>query len=189
MILDILFVIILLWGLVTGYRKGIIYSVFSLFAFVFGTVAALKFGHVMAVYLEQWFNIGTKYLPFVSFIFMFLLVVLGFILAAKLLEGILKLVQMNFINKATGAFVWGFIGIFLLSTLFWYLNKYDIITESAKSGSVTYETIAPVSPVVTEKISILLPVVNDLYDSIELMINDLSEEHLPAKPFDYGAAD
>lgn len=46
MFLDLIFFMLLLTGIIKGYRKGLIIALFSIIAFIAGIAAALKFSAV-----------------------------------------------------------------------------------------------------------------------------------------------
>ncbi len=172
MLIDITTVLILIAGLVKGYRSGLIHSLFYVIGLVLGTALALRFGYVASGYLRQSFNIDSAYLPILSFAVVFILILAGMLLLAKLIENLLKATQLNFLNRLGGAVVWTFTGIFLLSTAVWYLSKSNIITEQARADSRAWPYIEPVSPTVIQGASVVLPFLKDIYHKIEQQIEN-----------------
>ena len=93
MIIDILFLVILIWGIYKGYSRGFVLSIFSLAALFIGIFAALKFSHIAAVYLQDWFSISSKYLPLISFLAVFILIIILIRLLGKLVEKFVEFIQ------------------------------------------------------------------------------------------------
>ena len=71
--IDIIFAIIIIIACIKGYQKGLIIAVFSIIAFIIGLAAALKLSAVVAGWLNGQANISAKWLPFISFALVFLL--------------------------------------------------------------------------------------------------------------------
>lgn len=170
MILDILFAITLIWAIYTGLKKGIIHSLFFFISFVIGTLVSLKFSHLLSEKLEEWFTIDPTYLPLISFVILFGLTVYGVILLANALEKVLKMLMLNLFNRIAGAVFWAVIGLFLLSTAFWYAKQYELITEEMTKSSLTFEYVEPLSPYLIDKAGALMPFFQDIYDPISNMI-------------------
>lgn len=170
MFLDILLVIVLVWGFVTGYRRGILHSLFFLVGIVAGILTAVKFSALAGTYISEWLSIDPTYLPIVSFALVFILTLGIVLMIANGIEELLKFAQLNLFNKLAGAAVWMAIGLFVLSTAFWYLEQYAIIGPEEQEGSTTYSWVAPVSPFVMEQAGQLLPFLKDVYEDIEDMV-------------------
>jgi uncharacterized membrane protein required for colicin V production len=102
MIFDILFVIFIGVGFYWGYQKGMqSYSIFSLLAFFVGIIGALKFSYVAVKFLNGMLHLGPKGMAIVSFILVFLLiVVLVRLISAWALEQILKSFSLNITNQS-----------------------------------------------------------------------------------------
>lgn len=175
MLLDLVVLGALVWGIFIGYRKGILHSVFFLLGLLVGTLLALKLSHIVSAELHQLTGLDHSYLPLISFAILFLLGLGGMLLLAGGLEGILKAIQMNLVNRLAGALVWSTIALFITSTTFWYLTQYGIITENLISASVTYNWVAPLAPWLVDQSGSLLPWLKDLFDSIGELIKGAPE--------------
>lgn len=171
MFIDILVVVVVVWGLVTGYRRGLLQSVFFLVGIGAGIIASLKFSAVTTAYLKELLDIDPSYLPLISFVIIFLITLGLVLMLANGLEAFLKATNLNFFNKAAGALVWTALGLFILSTVFWYLDQYQIIGQETQNASTTYTYVLPISPFVLEKAGMALPVLEDLYHQLEEQIH------------------
>ena len=63
MIIDLAFLVMLLFAIIKGLQKGLIIGLFSLIAFIVGLAAALKLSSVVASYLDNSTTISSKWLP------------------------------------------------------------------------------------------------------------------------------
>ncbi len=166
MIIDVIYAVILLLALITGLRKGLISSVFSLIAIVVAVITAVHFSHVAAAYLDKWFTISSRFLPFISFIVVFIIVIILFRLLAKAIEGIFRLISINFINKILGGLVWVVGWTMLFSTILWYGNKMRLFKAELKADSVVYEKIEPFAPKTIEFIGVAIPALKNIFNSL-----------------------
>lgn len=180
MIIDIIFIIILLMAFIHGYKKGIIHSIVSLIILVIGIIAAVRLSEIAAVYLDRWFDVASRYLPLISFIVVFIGIILLFRLLEKVLEGFFKMLKLNFINQLIGAMVWCVIWIMLYSTLLFYINNMGLISEAKKNESVTYEKIAPFAPQTIALVGKIIPPVQNTFNNLKAWFDNL-ELHEPSE--------
>jgi membrane protein required for colicin V production len=69
-----------------GIKKGLILAVFSLVGLIIGLAAAMNFRFIVADYLKDTVNISAKWLPFISFIVVFIAVLILVRIGATALE-------------------------------------------------------------------------------------------------------
>ncbi len=168
--IDIICVIVLVAGIIKGYRSGLIQSIFSFVGFILGTILALRFSYIGAIYLNRWFNIDSAYMPILSFLVIFLAILFGLIFFGRLLEGVLKISKINLVNRIGGAAMWALTGLFLLSTVLWYLAKSDFIKEDVTEQSISWQYVQPISPAVMKAAGTVIPILKDQYENIEKQI-------------------
>lgn len=145
-ILDIIIIIPLLLFAWQGFRKGLIIEVATLAALILGLFFAFYFSDYAANLLNEYFNIDEKYMAALSFIVTFIVVVIAIIAIGKILQKLIDIILLGFLNKAAGA-VFGIIkGALILSILLLIINYFDanqkLIKEEYKENSILYEPIA-----------------------------------------------
>ncbi len=156
--LDIILVIPIIWFAWKGFKKGLIIELASLAALVLGIFAAWHFSDYTEGILVEKFDLQSEYLHIIAFALTFIIVVILTHLTGKLLESIVKLVMLGFVNKLAGL-VFGTLKIALiLSGIFYILSMTDIsgklISKETKEKSLLYEPVASL-------IYIIMPVVED----------------------------
>lgn len=174
MAIDITFGFFLLFGIITGLRKGLIHSVFSFIALLTGVMAAMKFGYLLSVWMTETFSWHSKYLPFFSFIILFIGVILFVLLFSRLLEKLFNLLTLNWVNKILGAVLWCAIVTIIFSTLLFYTNQINLLTPELKTTSKTYIHLQSVAPVVVEQFGNFLPAIHGMFESIERLFEELA---------------
>lgn len=120
-LVDILLILIVLGGVVLGYRKGFIGQLSSLVSWVVAIVLCFKCGDlVQGIFLSivpsaaEW-PLSTITVKTVSLAFAFLIVMLAIRLAMRLFKGALNTVNLGFIDKLGGSLLFMFKYAFILS--------------------------------------------------------------------------
>ncbi|MCW3125403.1 MAG: colicin production protein [Bacteroidetes bacterium] len=170
MIFDILFLIFIGGGFYWGYQKGIIYSVFSLLAFFIGIIVALKFSYVAVKFLNGMIHLSPKAMSVVSFIVVFILIVLLVRLIAWGLEQILKSMSLNLTNQLIGGVIYSLIGLYALCVCIWFLNKWNVFPDSQKVSSHVYPYISDTGPKVVEYSGQIVPFFKNAFHDLDQLI-------------------
>jgi membrane protein required for colicin V production len=151
-ILDIIFIIPIVWLAYKGFSKGLIIELTTLAALVIGIYVSLHFSYLTADFLKEHFEMNQKYLGILSFIITFILVVIGLNLVGKMLEKIIDLVALSFLNKSFGGFFGVLKAVIFLSFIIYFINKFDksryIFSESLTSESILYTYVEDVAPAI-----------------------------------------
>ena len=166
--LDIVILIPILFGAYHGFRKGFLMEVVSLLAFVLAIIGGFKLLHTGMELLDQHFEISGHILPYVSFILIFILIVVGLNLLGKLLKKVLDMTLLGSVDSLAGMILgtlkWAF-GISLLLWLTAYVGLF--LPEHIIDDSVLYYYVEPIAPITVDYISTILPFANGLFDAIE----------------------
>ncbi len=153
-LLDILILIVLLWGAVHGYKKGLLIEIVGIIAFVTALVVGFKFLGLGMEILEPHITaeLARKILPFMGFavIFfptIFLINQLGYSLRRTLRYSILGSLD-SLAGGAVGLFTW----VFGTSVFFWLLTTIGAkIPEHRTEGTFLFPIVVPIAPVVIAK--------------------------------------
>ncbi len=120
-IVDAIIILIVLGGLVLGYRKGLIGQLSSLFSWIVAIVLCYKGGDLaQSVFLSvvpsaaEW-PLSSITVKTVSLAFAFLIVMLVIRLVMRLFKGALDSIHLGFIDKAGGSLLFMFKYAFMLS--------------------------------------------------------------------------
>lgn len=120
-IVDALIILIVLGGIVLGYRKGFIGQLSSLISWVVAIVLCYKCGDlIQSIFLalvpsaEQW-PLSSVTVKTVSLAFAFLIIMLLVRLLMRLFKGAMDTAHMGFVNKMGGSLLFMFKYAFVLS--------------------------------------------------------------------------
>ncbi len=138
MAIDIGFALVALFGMWYGYSRGIIQTVATVLSLFLGLMAAAKFGRTVTELLQDLFNQHTPFMFIVGVIATFLITVVIFRMAGRMLESALESFQINAINRAIGGLVLALVFIFLYSVLLSFADRSRMIEDETKAESATY---------------------------------------------------
>lgn len=128
MIIDILYLLVIIYAIFKGLSKGLVIAIFSILAFVIGIAAALKLSAVVANYLGTNTKIYSTWLPVLSFIIVFILVVILVRIGAKFIEKTFQLVMLGWLNKICGAIFYVLLYTLIFSVFLFYAEAMSGIT-------------------------------------------------------------
>lgn len=144
-ILDIVVAIPLLWGAYKGFTRGIIYEVAFILGLIAGLYIAFKFSGWAHDWLQTVVSPGSNIPDWVSFLLIITVIILIFLLYAKLLERILKAGDLNIVNKIFGAAFGTIKFALVVSVILWGLKslepEFNFINEQTKSESKLYDPV------------------------------------------------
>jgi len=151
-ILDIIFLVPLLFALYRGFKKGIIHMVASLTALIIGILGAMKLRPLYASLLDSIFDISPDYMNVIAFSVAFVSIVLVVHLAAFLVEKIIKAVALSFVNRLLGMGFGLLVTAFVISMILWPVNQVNaqkqIIKPERIEGSLLYKPLSAFAPAV-----------------------------------------
>jgi len=167
MVFDGIILILICISFYRGWKKGILWAIFSMVSVVIGILLSLKLSHYVADYLFKQNIMTSQYTLLISFILIFVLVVFLFRFGIKLVEKLLEAVLLGWANKILGGVLYSLMTIFIVSTLVWLFNQVNILGPELKKDAKTYNYIEPISPKVIELSSEYLPLMKNLFQQIK----------------------
>jgi len=151
-ILDLIFLLPILFALYRGFKKGLIHMLASLLALILGIVGAMKLRPVFASLLDSLFNINPGYINVIAFSVAFVTIVLVVHLAAYMVEKVIKAVALNFVNRLLGMGFGLLVTAFVISMILWPVNQVNaekqIIKPKLIEGSLLYKPLSAFAPAV-----------------------------------------
>jgi membrane protein required for colicin V production len=151
-VLDIIFLIPLVYALYRGFKKGLVYMVASLLALVLGIVGAIKLRPAFAGLLDSIFNIAPEHINVIAFTVAFITIVLVVHIAAFVVDKLIKAVALNFVNRMLGMVFGVLVTAFVISMILWPINQvnkeHEIIKQKHIDGSLLYRPLSAFAPAV-----------------------------------------
>jgi membrane protein required for colicin V production len=152
-ILDLVLAVPLLWGAYKGFSRGIIYEVAMIIGLIAGLYLAFKFSGLVQGWLYKVVDSNSALPSWAGFFIVSGIILLVFLLYARLLEGVLKAGDLNAFNKIAGA-LFGLLKFALvLSVILWLLRSLEphlnFINRQTKQESKLYEPVLKTSTFLT----------------------------------------
>ena len=163
MLIDIISFALLLLAAFKGLRKGFIVALFSFLALFVGLAAALKLSAAMADYIGSNVSVSQRWLPFLAFLIVFLIVVLLVRLGAKLLQGFVQTMMLGWANRVGGLLFYVLIYFFIYSVLLFYATQLNLIKPATVQSSLTYGWIEPYAPKLIDVLGSVVPFFKNMF--------------------------
>lgn len=149
---DIIIIIPLIWGAYKGFKKGIIIEIASFIALGLGIWGGIKFSSISAEYLSKIFDIASNLMPLISFAVTFIGIVIVVFTLAKMLQKIVSMVALGFVNKAAGA-LFGMLKFgLIMSVIINFSNllndQVEFIEPEMKNSSILYEPVGKIAQLI-----------------------------------------
>jgi len=174
MVIDMLLAVTLLLAIFKGWSKGLIVGVFSLLGLILGAAAALKLSGTFALYMNREVGHPSPLWPVVAFVLIFLVVALLVRFIATMLEKVLQLAMLGWLNRIGGILLYGFTYAILFSILVWFADQLYLIPPTLKAGSKTYPWIAPLGPRIISYSGEMIPWFKDNFHQLETFFQQIS---------------
>lgn len=166
MIIDLFTLLILVWAIMKGYGKGFVVAVASFFALYIGLAIALKFSVKVSHWLESNGHTGS-WIPFLSFILVIIAVIILVRLGANLMQKLLELFLLGWLNKIGGMIIYILIFMSIYSTILFFAVKMNLLTINIINDSKTYAIIKPLGPGLIDLMGSIIPFFKGLFIELE----------------------
>jgi len=177
MLIDSIFAILLVLACIKGYSKGLIVALFSIIGFIVGLAAAIKLSSFVAEKLSASVNVSAKWLPFISFLLVFVAVILLINLGAKLIEKSVQMVMLGLVNRIGGIILYILLYSILLSIFLFYAIQLKFITTETVKASIIYPYIEFLGPKVINSLGVIVPWFKDMFTELQGFFGKLSEKN------------
>lgn len=167
MLIDSTLAVLLLIATYKGYKRGLVVGVFSLVAIIVGIAAAMKLSVIATEYLKQYAELKGSWLPMLSFMLVFMVVILIIRLAANAIEEGVKIVTLGWANKIGGILFYWMIFLIAYSVILFYAAKLNLFSQSEMDASYTYTYLSPLGPLTIDGFAELVPFFKDMFKELE----------------------
>lgn len=174
MVLDIIAIILIIVFFIRGYMKGLIVAAFSILAIILGVFCALKLSERLASYMLEQGWVTSGWSQIISYIVLFVGVMLLVRLIARAIESALKAAMLGWINKTLGGVLYMGIAVLVWSTFLWLGREIGVISPELIKESKTYAYIEPVAPWLADKVGMLVPMVKEVFADLEFFFDSVN---------------
>jgi len=155
---DIFLLIVAALGAWKGYREGFLMEMVSLVGIILGIFLGFKLMGVGMIFLEEHFDVNRTTLPYVSFIVIFLVVLLGVRLIGSLVKNSIDKTFLGSADQAMGATLGVFRSLFMISVVLWILDSLKLSPRAEwVEDSWLYPFTAHLAPTMADWLGDLIP--------------------------------
>jgi membrane protein required for colicin V production len=174
MLVDIIFLIIMVFAVYKGISRGFIVAVFSLLAFIVGVAVALKLSATVAILLHEKLNLDGSWLPILSFLIVFVGVVLVVRWGASLVKKAANILFLGWIDALAGILLYAILYSMIFSVILFFATGIHLITPEVQAASKTYSYIEPFGPKVMSFVGKAVPFFNNMFSDLTLFFDGQS---------------
>jgi membrane protein required for colicin V production len=176
MIIDLLFAILLILAIIKGYRRGFIVGIFSFIAIIVGLAAAIKLSVVVASHIGKTVKVSDEWLPIISFIVVFLIVVLLVRWGANVIQRTAEVAMLGWVNRLGGIILYLAIYIAVFSVLLFYAEQTQLLKQETINKSFTYSYARPWGPKVINAFGTVIPFFKNMFIELEKFFEAVSHK-------------
>ncbi len=175
MIIDIAFIIVMLIAIFKGFSKGLIIGIFSMLAFIIGLAAALKLSVVVAEYLKDSAGSFAKWLPLISFMLVFIAVVLIVKILASLIKKTIRFAMLGWLDTLGGMVLYITFYTIIFSIFLFFAAKLFLVQPATIQDSKLYPYIAPWGPKVMDSLGRIVPIFKDMFTQLQDFFGNIAK--------------
>jgi membrane protein required for colicin V production len=147
---DIIIAGIIVFSVITGYISGLVMQLASLLGLVCCAFFAGKAATIAYPFFVEFTGIPDYILIPLSYLLSFILIMIAFYAAGKLLDGFMKAIRLNMPNRLAGSLFsvakWLMLTSILLNLLVIIDKDERVIKHDIKENSLSYPLIKPFAP-------------------------------------------
>lgn len=181
MIIDIILAILTVIAVIKGYQRGLIIAVFSVLGFIIGLAAAVKLSAVVASYIGKAITVSDQWLPVISFVVVFIIVLLLVRWVAGIVQKNIEMAMLGWVNKLGGALLYAFLYVLIFSVILFYAAQIGVIKKETTDASVTWPFVEPLAPEVIGAVGYVLPFFKDMFAELQEFFGNVSSQIPPSQ--------
>lgn len=171
-VLDILLLIPIISGAISGFRKGLIITVISLLALILGVFGGFYFLNWGVSLLITEFGFTGRMLPIIAFVIIFIAIIIIVNFIGKLVKKFVHMILLGGADKLAGALIGALMWAFLVSSLIWVASVFKMTFPNEwQEGSILFEYVKPVAPAVAGLLDGIIPAVSDIFEGLSDLID------------------
>ncbi|RFS23988.1 CvpA family protein [Chitinophaga silvatica] len=179
MSIDIIFAAIMVFALYRGYTRGLIVAIFSFIAATIGLAVALKLTAVTSLYVQQHWDLHSRWIPIFCFISLFIGVIVLIRLGAMMLEKLVEFGMLGWLNKLGGILLYSIIFIIIYSVILWMANQVYWLSPETKHQSVVYPYIEHIGPWTLDHTGNVIPVFKNMFTQLQAFFERAAQHIQP----------
>lgn len=175
MYIDIFLGVFIIIGIIQGYSRGIIRTLFAIGGIIVGFLAALKFSPIVVAGIDSLFRIDPRLSLILGFLLTLALIIWGIQWIGRSIEKTLQHANLNFLNKLAGSVIFAAIMILIYSAVIWFLGNTDFLSDDQKNSSFSYSYLMRVPDYAENAFESVKPVFREFWEKMEAAMDSASD--------------
>jgi len=139
--IDIILGGLISYGAIKGFSKGLIIEAASIVALILGIIGALVFSQEVQLVLEKSLNENSTPPAGITFLLLFVFIIIGVNLIAKFLTRIINMAALGGLNRILGAVLGGLKFALAISAIFLVIDKFSFVMNYFDSEVINESTL------------------------------------------------
>lgn len=170
--LDFILLAPILFGAYQGYKKGFVLEIIAIISFILAIIGGFKLMHWGMDFLDQYFDISGNLLPFISFIVIFIAIIVLINLVGKIFKKIIDLTLLGAVDNLAGAILSALKWVLGISIILWLSASFGLdISEDWTEESLLFEPVISFAPNFISFITDYIPFAHDLFEHIQGLLS------------------
>lgn len=175
--LDLIIVVILLFGAYEGFKEGLFIGLLSIVAFFFAVILSFHLMSWGAEFLSKRVDEMTFMLPFVAFMLIFLGVILIIRGLGYLVKKTMDFTILGSVDNIAGGILGLFKIVFILSLFTWIADSFEFsVPKDWIRDSNIYAYIEPIAPVTIDALDEYAPIVKNTVVDFQEMVKKTTDD-------------
>jgi membrane protein required for colicin V production len=171
--LDIILLIPLVFGAYLGFKKGLLLEIVSFLAFFLAIIGAFKLADFGQELLSPYFQNWEKALPIISFLFLFIGILLLVNMIGKIAKKIIDMTLLGGLDNFAGALLGLLKWAFGVSLILWLATSIDMeLTPNMTDETYIYPIVASIAPFIFDSFSEYMPFIQDIFNNVKSTFTD-----------------
>ena len=147
---DIVILVILIFSFIHGYISGLVMQLASLIGLLCCAFFAGKVAETVSPYIISFTNAPDYAILPLSYLLAFVIIMIIFLVIGKTIEGFIRAIKLNILNRLSGSvfsvFKWLFLTSIVLNLIVGADQQQQVIKSDVKESSHTYPYIEDIAP-------------------------------------------
>lgn len=161
--IDIILIVLLGIGTYRGFQTGLLMQLLGIIAFFLAIIGGFHLMYWGTELLGEHLNGYESILPIISFVIIFIVIIVTINLIGKGLKAVLNMTILGSFDNITGAIVGFFKWALVLSILIWVAGTFGLFPlEEYYEDTIILPLVASIGPFLLETFSGILPLLEDV---------------------------
>jgi membrane protein required for colicin V production len=176
MSIDVVLLLVALYGFYLGFSDGIIKTVFSFLSYAVGLMLAIKFSPAMTRFIETGFNVKNPLILVLGFIITFFLGMYIIRFVADAITGVLQFVHINILNQIIGGVFLSLGFMTMYSVMVWFGESSGLISPQTAAASHSLPYLRKLPAQAQGLFSGLKPMISDFWRESGSMMDRMERQ-------------